>query len=47
MRITHVAQHPTNNEIEYYIFLTKLPVVDHITDPRFAYNSRLKFFPHF
>jgi len=28
MRITPVAQHPTNNEIEYYIGLTQLPVVD-------------------
>jgi len=41
MRITPVAQHPTNNEIEYYIGLTKLLVVDHITDLGIAYNNRL------
>jgi len=46
MRITPVAQHPTNNEIEYYIGLTKLPVVDRITDLGVAYNNRLKFSPH-
>jgi len=46
MRITPVAQHPTNNEIEYYIGQTKLPVVDHITDLGVAYNNRLKFSPH-
>ena len=46
MRITPVAQHSTNNEIEYYIGLTKLPVVDRITDLGIAYNNRPKFSPH-
>ena len=46
MRITPVAKHPTNNETEYYIGLTKLPVVDRITDLGVAYNNRLKFSPH-
>jgi len=43
MHITPAAQHPINNEIEYYIGLTKLPVVDHITDLGIAYDNRLKF----